>query len=78
MILSDYHRVPYKRHIGSAREKLFRAKQVPLNTDALFQRPQQAPPSPEVLRSRWLELFREQDRLHEPLILKHWRQQHDR
>ncbi|CAF0927149.1 unnamed protein product [Adineta ricciae] len=68
MILVD-QRIPYKRHIGSAREKLFRAKQLPTNTDNLFQRPKQSLPSPEFLRSRWLELYNERNKVAEPIIV---------
>ncbi|CAF0924792.1 unnamed protein product [Adineta ricciae] len=68
MILVD-QRIPHKRHIGSAREKFFRAKQLPTNTDNLFQRPKQSLPSPEFLRSRWLELYNERNKVAEPIIV---------
>ena len=58
-----------KRHLGSARDKHFRAKQAPAsNYDHLFQRQQQTLPSPDLLRSRWVDLFNEQFKIHEPLI----------
>jgi hypothetical protein len=60
----------FKRHIGSAREKLFRAKQVSTNNENMFQRPQQILPSPDVLRARWLELFNEQNKINEPSIIE--------
>lgn len=67
MLLPD-QRILFKRHIGSARDKLFRAKQHPINHENLFQRPQQILPSPDVLRARWIELFNEQNKINEPLI----------
>lgn len=69
MLLPE-QRILFKRHIGSAREKLFRAKQLPINNENLFQRPQQTLPSPDVLRSRWIELFNEQNKINEPLIIE--------
>ncbi len=70
MILTDQQPTLFKRHIGSAREKLFRAKHLPINNENLFQRPRQTLPSPDVLRSRWLELFSEQNKINEPLIIE--------
>ncbi len=61
MILSD-QRTLFKRHIGSAREKLFRAKQLPTNNENSFQHMKQTLPSPDVLRSRWIELFNGQNK----------------
>jgi hypothetical protein len=59
-----------KRHIGSARDKLFRAKQLPTNDQAnLFQRHRQSLPSPDLLRSRWIDLFNEQHKVHEQSLL---------
>lgn len=69
MLLPE-QRILFKRHIGSAREKLFRAKQLPINNENLFQRQQQTLPSPDVLRSRWIELFNEQNKINEPLIIQ--------
>jgi hypothetical protein len=66
MRLTD-QRVLSKRHIGSAREKLFRAKQVPINNENIFQRQKQVVPSPDVIRDRWIELFNEQNK---PLIIE--------
>ncbi|UJR37324.1 hypothetical protein I4U23_030032 [Adineta vaga] len=68
MILFD-QRIPHKRHLGSAREKHFRSKHVPMNTDNLYQRPKQILPSPEFLRSRWVDLYKEQNRIPEAVIL---------
>jgi len=64
MILTD-QRVLFKRHIGSAREKLFRAKPSTTLHENMFQRQQQALPSPDVLRDRWIELFNEQNKVNE-------------
>jgi hypothetical protein len=69
-MLFPEQRILSRRHIGSAREKIFRAKQLPTNTDHLFQRPQQILPSPDVLRSRWTELFNEQNKINERFISK--------
>lgn len=71
MTVTGRHRVPYnKRHIGAAREKLFRARPVSSHADNLFQRPKQALPSPEVLRARWLGLFNDRNRVREALIFE--------
>lgn len=52
-----------KRHIGSAREKLFRAKPNSLSKQTNpFHRQHQTIPSPEVLRARWLELYNQQQK----------------
>lgn len=67
MLLPD-QRILFKRHIGSAREKLFRVKQIHTNNENIFQRPQQILPSPDVLRARWIELFNEQNKINEPFI----------
>ncbi|CAF1573860.1 unnamed protein product [Adineta steineri] len=69
MISSD-QRILFKRDIGSAREMLFRAKQFPINNDNFFQRPHQSLPSPDVLRSRWMELFNEHNKIKEPLNIE--------
>ena len=71
MILTD-QRVLFKRHIGSARQKLFRAKpsSPPSNHDNIFQRQQQSLPPPDVLRDRWMDLYNEQNRMAEPLIIE--------
>ncbi|CAF0963196.1 unnamed protein product [Rotaria sordida] len=69
MILNDPQHI-FKRHIGSARENFFRAKQLKTNNENLFQRQQQALPSPDVLRELWTELFKEQRKIHEPLDTK--------
>lgn len=72
MIITD-QRIHFKRHIGSARDKLFRAKQLPASHQAtLFQRHQQSLPSPDLLRSRWIELFNEQSKLQDPSLLEGW------
>jgi hypothetical protein len=68
MILTD-QRLLFKRHIGSARQKLFRAKPSS-NHENIFQRQQQSLPSPGVLRDRWMELYNEQNKTPEPLIIE--------
>ena len=60
-ILSDEH-IIHRRHIGSARAKLFRGKSHPSVNDILFHRVQQPIPSPEYLRSRWMELYGQSDK----------------
>ena len=70
MMLLPEEEILFKRHIGSAREKLFRAKQLPTHNENIFQRPQQILPSPDVLRARWLELFNEQNKINEPSIIE--------
>jgi len=69
MILFPDQRFLLKRHIGSARDKLFRAKQLPTNKENLFQRQQQILPSPDFLRARWIELFNEQKKINEPFMM---------
>lgn len=50
----------FKRHIGSAREKFFRAKFPLMHHEIVSQRQQQQIlPSPDILRSRWMELLYE-------------------
>lgn len=57
-VLSDQHST-YRRHIGSAREKLYRGKSQPSANDIVFHRDQQDIPSPEILLSRWMELYQQ-------------------
>ena len=60
MFVSDEQNY-FKRHIGSARDKIFRAKPTHSNQQAnIFQRQHQPLPSPEVLRSIWTNLFNQQ------------------
>ena len=72
MIIDQHTNGLSQRHIGSARDKLFRAKpsnqhhQQQQSNNLLFQRHQQSIPSPDQLRSRWMELFQEQQKFHEP------------
>ncbi len=56
-------RILFKRHIGSAREKLFRARPSITNNENMSQRPQQILPSPDMLRARWIELLNGQNKI---------------
>jgi hypothetical protein len=67
-ILTD-QRISFRRHIGSARDKLYRVKQLSSTNENLFHRQQQSLPSPDVLRARWTELFKEQNKNNDPLFL---------
>ena len=58
IILADQYD-PMKRHLGSARENRYRAKQRTGNSPQKYQ--QQTSLSPEFLRARWLELYNEQN-----------------
>lgn len=49
-----------RRHLGSALAKLSRPKSNSPTQDNVFHRTHEALPSPELLRSRWLELLTEQ------------------
>lgn len=71
MIVDQHPNGLSERHIGSARDKLFRAKPnshhyQQQSNNILFQRHQQSIPSPDQLRSRWMELFHEQQKFQEP------------
>ena len=61
MIFINDEDIYLKRHIGAAREYRYRARQRTANTN------QQLPIyiSPEYLRSRWIELYNEQNKLNE-------------
>jgi hypothetical protein len=52
-----------KRHIGSARENRYRAKQ--RTPDPIQQPPSQSFLSPDLLRARWNELYNEQNKNNE-------------
>jgi hypothetical protein len=58
MILTD-DQVLLKRHIGSAHENRYRAKQWASNN---IQKQQQSFLSPDLLRARWIELYNEQNK----------------
>jgi len=58
MILTDDHDL-LKRHIGSAQENRYRAKQRASNN---IQQQQQSFLSPDLLRARWIELYNEQNK----------------
>lgn len=61
MIISTDHYDLMKRHLGSAKESLYRAKQRTGNSSPKYQQQQQQHTSlsPEFLRARWLELYNE-------------------
>jgi hypothetical protein len=64
--LIDEHDL-FKKHIGSARENRYRARQqVPNNIQQQQQQQQQQSfLSPDLLRARWMELYNEQNRNNE-------------
>jgi hypothetical protein len=57
MIVPTEQRIAVKRHIGSARQKLYRARPSITHHENMSQRPQQTLPSPDILRARWIELL---------------------
>jgi hypothetical protein len=64
MMIPSEQRIFSKRHIGSAREKLFRARPISTtNNENMSQRQQHALPSPDALRSRWIELLNGQNKI---------------
>ncbi len=54
-----------KKHIGSARENRYRARQRVPNNIQQQQQQQQSFLSPDLLRARWMKLYNEQNRNNE-------------
>lgn len=58
-----------RRHLGSALAKYSRAKPNSARQDSAFHRTNEALPSPEFLRSRWMELLNERNQKKDELNL---------